>query len=309
MSVRELVVLGTSARVPTEKRHPNGYLLRWDDEGILFDPGEGTQRQMIFCDITATSLTRIAISHFHGDHCLGLAGLCQRISLDRVPHPVKVYFPSSGTVYYERLRKASIYHAAASLEAHPIEESTTEIQVIDETDSFHILAAPLYHTVPCLGFRLEEKPRRTMLPQKLEALGIRGRAIGQLQKQGYAEVEGRRISIDEVSVPKPGQSVAVIMDTRPCDQALSLAQGADLLVVASTYLAKHQKLADRRLDMTAKEAGRLAAAANVKKLVLTHFDPMYEDVRPHLNEAAKYFSNVDLAYEGYRYAIPRLPKT
>ena len=308
MSVRELVVLGTSARVPTQQRHPNGYLLRWDDEGILFDPGEGTQRQMIFCDITATSLTRIAISHFHGDHCLGLAGLCQRISLDRVPHPVKVYFPSSGSVYYERLRKASIYHSAASLDANPIDESSSDLQIIDETDNFQILAAPLFHSVPCLGYRLEEKARRTMLPEKLEALGIRGRAIGQMQRQGYAEVDGRQVSIDEVSVPKAGQSVAVIMDTRPCDNALSLSMGADVLLVASTYLAKHQKLAEKRQDMTAKEAGRLAAAAKAKKLILTHFDPMYENLSAHAEEAAKYFSNVELASEGYRYTIPRPPK-
>ena len=120
MSVRELVVLGTSSQVPTRYRNHNGYLLRWDEEGLLFDPGEGTQRQMIYAEVTATSITKILITHFHGDHCLGFAGISQRLSLDRVPHPVDVYFPASGQVFYDRLRRASIYHAVATLRANPI---------------------------------------------------------------------------------------------------------------------------------------------------------------------------------------------
>ena len=109
MSVRELIVLGTASQVPTRYRNHNGYLLRWDDEGFLFDPGEGTQRQMIYSNVASTAISRICITHFHGDHCLGLAGISQRISLDGAPHPVHVYYPRSGQKYYERLRKASIF--------------------------------------------------------------------------------------------------------------------------------------------------------------------------------------------------------
>src|SRR5438128_688183 len=96
MSARELVVLGTASQVPTRYRNHNGYLLRWDDEGFLFDPGEGTQRQMIFAEVAATAVTRVCITHFHGDHCLGLAGVSQRISLDGAPHLVHAYYPASG---------------------------------------------------------------------------------------------------------------------------------------------------------------------------------------------------------------------
>src|SRR5436190_18449957 len=109
MSARELVVLGTASQVPTRYRNHNGYLLRWDEEGLLFDPGEGTQRQMIHAEVAATAVTRVCITHFHGDHCLGLAGVSQRISLDGAPHLVHAYYPSSGQVFYERLRHASIY--------------------------------------------------------------------------------------------------------------------------------------------------------------------------------------------------------
>ena len=97
MSVRELVVLGTSSQVPTRHRNHNGYFLRWDGHGLLFDPGEGTQRQMIIAGVTATSITRIFVTHFHGDHCLGLASMVQRISLDNVPHRIPTHFPASTT--------------------------------------------------------------------------------------------------------------------------------------------------------------------------------------------------------------------
>lgn len=309
MSVRELVVLGTSARFPTANRNLNGYFLRWDGHGLMFDPGEGTQRQMIFCDITATALTKVFVSHFHGDHCLGLAGLCQRISLDRVPHAVEVYFPESGRPYYDRLRRASIYHAAAKLEPRPVADAALDgPRVVYEDAEIRILAAPLDHEVSCLGFRLEEQPRRTMLPERLREAGIFGPAIKALQTQGSLEVDGRRVELEEVSVPRPGQSVAVLMDTRPCENAHALAEDADLLLVSATYLERDRVLAERRKDLTALEAGRLAHSARAKKLILTHFDPMYEDLEPFREEAAALFPEVSLAADGGRFPIPRPKK-
>ena len=94
MSNRELVVLGTASQAPTRRRNHNGYFLRWDGEGLLFDPGEGTQRQMLFAGVTASQVTRVCITHFHGDHCLGLPGVLQRMSLDRVPHVVEICYPA-----------------------------------------------------------------------------------------------------------------------------------------------------------------------------------------------------------------------
>ena len=96
MPARELVVLGTSSAVPTRTRNHNGHLLRWDGAGLLLDPGEGTQRQMTFAGVSASQITKIFITHFHGDHCLGLAGVVQRFSLDRVAHEVEIYYPEYG---------------------------------------------------------------------------------------------------------------------------------------------------------------------------------------------------------------------
>ena len=104
VSNRELVVLGTASQAPTRSRNHNGYFLRWDDEGLLFDPGEGTQRQMLFAGVTASQITRICITHFHGDHCLGLPGVLARMSLDRVPHTVEVCYPAGSREVFGRLQ-------------------------------------------------------------------------------------------------------------------------------------------------------------------------------------------------------------
>ena len=92
-SARELVVLGTAGQVPTTKRNHNGYLLRWDGEAMLFDPGEGTQRQLLHAGISSSVITAICITHFHGDHCLGLPGVLARFALDQRERPVDLYFP------------------------------------------------------------------------------------------------------------------------------------------------------------------------------------------------------------------------
>ena len=302
MSVRELVVLGTSAQIPTGDRNHHGALLRWDDEGLLIDPGEGSQRQLIFTDLSATSITRILISHFHQDHCLGFAGICQRISLDRVPHTVDVYYPASGHMFYERLRKASIYHSAAKLKGHPIQDAG----IVYESARVTLEARPLHHTIDCFGYRLKEKDAVTMLPDKLAAAGVRGPLIGQLQRAGQVTLQdGRVVNVQEVSVPKRGQAVAFVMDTRPCRGALELADGADVLLCEATYGASDMAEAERRRNMTAREAAVLAKEAGVKKLVLTHFSPRYQDLTPLLDEARAVFENTVLAHDGLRVPVER----
>lgn len=274
MSVREFVALGTSAEIPLAERAHHSSFLRWDAEGVLVDPGEGAQRQLIFAEITATAFTKVLISHFHGTHCLGLSGICQRISLDRVPQEVEVYFPASGAPMLDRLIKASIYHNMARILPRPIEAPG----VVYQDSALSLTALPLEHSVPTLGFRWAEHDGVTMLPEKLAAAGIEGRAIGELQKTGRLVLDGREHRVEDYSVRKRGQAVAFVMDTRPCEAALELARGADLLVCASTFLEADRDEALRRKHLTAREAGELAAAAGVGALVLTHFAPRYPEV-------------------------------
>lgn len=302
MSARELIVLGTSSQVPTRYRNHNGYLLRWDDEGLLFDPGEGSQRQMIFADVTVTQVTRILVTHFHGDHCLGLAGLSQRISLDRVPHEIDVHYPASGQLYFERLRHASIYHDVSRIAARPVRGDG----VIHKSGKLQLSARRLDHGVETYGYRLAEHDGRTMLPEKLAAAGIVGPQIKELIQRGSFEVGGRVVRLDEVSLFKPGQSFAFVMDTRLCDNAIELAKGVDLLVCESTYLSSEEREAREHGHMTARQAGIVAAEAGVRKLVLTHFSQRYGSTRPFVDEARAVFDGEVVAVrDGDRVPVPK----
>ncbi|MDJ0835613.1 MAG: ribonuclease Z [Acidobacteriota bacterium] len=300
MSHRRLIVLGTSSQVPTKHRNHNGYFLQWDDEGLLFDPGEGTQRQMIRAGVTATQITRILITHFHGDHCLGLAGLIQRLSLDRVPHPVAVYFPASGRPYFERLRHASIFRERAELAVNPIEEAG----VIFENDELTIEALPLDHGVDTLGYRLVEKDARRMLPKKLAELGIKGPDIGCLQREGVIEHNGRTVHVESVSELRMGQRVAFVMDTRLCANAFKLAEKADLFICESTYLKSELKDARANGHLTATQAAEIADKSGARKLVLTHFSQRYLDNAPFVKEAMEIHKNCVAVNDGDIIDVP-----
>ena len=237
--MRELVVLGTASQTPTRYRNQNGYLLRWDDDAILFDPGEGTQRQLLIAGVSPWSFGRICITHLHGDHCLGLPGVIQRLSLDRVSHPVEVLYPSSGQVYIERLLHAAVFEEHVDVHQRPVAGSG----VVDSGPPFALVARRLDHFPDTLGWRLEEPEGRTMLHDRLEAAGIVGPAVGELQRAGAVDVGARRVRVEEMSVERPGQIFAFIMDTGMCDAAFELARGADLVVCEATFASAEADLA------------------------------------------------------------------
>ncbi|MFF1960472.1 ribonuclease Z [Streptomyces sp. NPDC058220] len=269
MSVRELVVLGTASQVPTRHRNHNGYLLRWDGEGLLFDPGEGTQRQMLRAGVAAHDINRICVTHFHGDHALGLAGVIQRINLDQVPHPVTAHYPASGQHFFDRLRYATAYRESVELTEAPVGGDG----VLARTAAYTLDAYKLSHPVESYGYRLTEPDGLRMLPARLAAHGIAGPDVGRLRREGTLNGVG----LDEVSETRRGQRFAFVMDTRLCDGAYALAEGCDMLVIESTFLDEDERLATDHGHLTAGQAGRVAREAGVRHLVLTHFSQRYGD--------------------------------
>jgi ribonuclease Z len=303
VSNRELVVLGTASQAPTRARNHNGYLLRWDTDGLLFDPGEGTQRQMLFAGVTATQITRICITHFHGDHCLGLPGVLQRMSLDRVPQLVDVHYPGQNQAVFDRLRHAALFRDVLNLRERPVTQAGT----VASTPSFRLDARPLSHSTPTFGYQLAEPDGRRMLPGRLAALGIAGPDIGRLQREGSLPAAGRLVTLEEVSEPRRGQRFAFIMDTRLCDAAFALADQADMLVCESTFADSEAALARDYGHLTARQAGRIAAEAGARLLVLTHFSQRYDpaDGQRLAGEAASAFSGeVVLARDLSRIPVP-----
>ncbi|MFO7252276.1 MAG: ribonuclease Z [Actinomycetes bacterium] len=305
MSLRELVVLGTASAVPTRLRNHNGYLLRWDGAGFLFDPGEGTQRQMLHAGVSAHGIDWLCITHFHGDHCLGVPGVVQRIARDGVPHPVRAVYPASGEAYWRRLRYASDFTDTEVIRPTPVSGDGAEF----DAGPVRLTARRLSHSVDAYGYRVDEPAGVRMLPERLARYGIAGPAIRELQATGRVTApDGSTVLLEQCSVPRPGQSAALIMDTRLCDNVFALADGVDLLVIESTFLSAEKDLAEDYGHLTAAQAARVAAECNVRRLVLTHFSERYslDDEPRFLAEAAEHYpGDIVLARDLMRVPVPK----
>ncbi len=312
-TMKELVILGTAAQVPTRERNHNGYFLRWENDGILFDPGEGTQRQMTYADVRASSIRHIALTHFHGDHCLGLPGVVQRINLDKAQQPVHLHYPASGQCCLNHMLNGSVYQKNAEFIEHPAEcEDGADGQHPGLTELFRsaslvISCAPLDHRAPCVGYRIDEPDARTILPQKLAQFGLKpGPAVGMLKQSSQITLpDGRIVTIDDVSAARRGQSYAHVMDTRPCPGALRLARNADILLCEATYLEDQAQQANEYMHMTAKQAAILARESGAKKLILTHFSQRYIGLGDHLAQAREVFPDTFIARDLDVFEFPK----
>ncbi|KOV68662.1 ribonuclease Z [Streptomyces sp. AS58] len=294
-----MVVLGTASQVPTRHRNHNGYLLRWDGQGILFDPGEGTQRQMLRAGVAAHDIDRICVTHFHGDHSLGLAGVIQRINLDQVPHPVTAHYPRSGQRFFDRLRYATAYRETVPLAEAPVDRDGD----LAVTPSYTLRAHRLSHPVESFGYGLVEPDGRRMLPERLAAHGIGGPDVGRIQREGALG----DVRLEDVSEVRRGQRFAFVMDTRLCDGVYALAEGCDLLVIESTFLDEDASLAVEHGHLTAGQAARVAAESGVRHLVLTHFSQRYAEPEEFERQAraAGFEGELSVAHDLQRVPVPK----
>jgi ribonuclease Z len=301
MSVRDITILGCSSQQPTRYRNHGAYLVRWNDEGLLFDPGEGTQRQFIFAEIAPPVVTRIFISHFHGDHCLGLGSMLMRLNLDKVTHPIHCYYPASGKKYFDRLRYSCIYKENITVVEHPVKQAG----LVEDDGKFRIEAQFLDHGVENIGWRITEPDTIKFEKEKLQALKLDGPIIRQLEKEGKISHNGRWILLEEVSHLRPGATFAYVVDTRPCPEALILAQNAKVLICESTYLDEDRAMANEYKHMTAKQAAQIAKKAHVDTLILTHFSARYRDPQILGEEARTSFPNTFVAEDLKKFPFPK----
>lgn len=302
MSARDLTILGCSSQQPTRFRNHGAYLLRWNNEGLLFDPGEGTQRQFIFANIAPTVVSRIFISHFHGDHCLGLGSVLMRLNLDNVSHLIHCYYPASGKKYFDRLRYGSIYHERIKVVEHPVSQPG----LVEDDGRFRIEAAFLEHGVENIGWRITEPDTRKFDNEKLAFYGIKGPFVKELQEKGFIMMNGKRVTLDDVSWIRHGDSFAIVIDTVPCQSAIDLAHQATLFLCESTYLDEHTELARLHHHLTSKQAANIAKQAGAHKLILTHFSARYQNLKPFEQEARSIFPNTYVADDFVTFPFPKI---
>lgn len=291
MSHKDIVILGCSSQQPTRKRNHGAYLCRWNQKGLLFDPGEGTQRQFIFAGIAPTVVHYIFVSHFHGDHCLGLSSMLMRLNLDKVTHPIHCFYPASGKRNFDALRYGCIYHENIQIIEHPVKEKG----FVYQDEHFLVEATFLEHGIENIGWRITEPNQLKFDKAKLKDLQIKGPLVKQMEKEKKLHINGQIIPIEEVSWIRKGDSIAVVIDTRICPQAIEIAKDAKVLICESTYLDEEQELAEKYFHMTAKQAAHIAKQANVETLILTHFSARYRDLTLFEKQAREIFPNVHVA--------------
>jgi ribonuclease Z len=292
----EIVFLGTSASAPSAKRNLPAQVIKHDEYRFLIDCGEGTQRQILQSGIGFKRLNRILITHSHLDHILGLAGLLSTYMRWETIDELEIYAGKAALERISDLLYGVVLRGATSpmpIHMHAIGSGT----FFEESD-FSITAFPVQHRGPdCLGFIFQEHGRRPFLPEKAEALGIPSGPLRRELVEGKAVTlpDGRRVEPQDVLGEfRPGTRLIHIGDVGETDGLAEVCQGADALVMESTYLEEEAEMAVHFSHMTARRAAGLARQAGVKQLILTHISRRYRE-KDVLAEAQAEFENVVVA--------------
>jgi ribonuclease Z len=275
----------------------------------LFDCGEGTQHQILRSELKSSQITRIFVTHMHGDHVYGLMGLLASCGLAGNPSRIDIYGPPKLDEYLRACGRYSQTHFH-----YPVKVHTVQPGVVFEDDEFIVTCAPLTHRVPAFGYRIAEKDKPGRFDvERATALGIpSGPLYGKL-KRGEAVTlpDGRVINGSELcGETQVGRKFVYCTDTIYCDNAVELAQDADVLIHEATFAHQDAELAYQRLHSTSTMAAQTALGAKAKQLIMTHFSPRYAPgnaiaLDDLLKEAQTIFPNTIMAHDFLTYEIPR----
>ena len=286
----DIIFLGTSCMQPTKTRNHSGILLSYNGESILMDCGEGIQRQLRIAGIKPAKITRLLISHWHGDHVFGIPGLMSTMGADKAEITLHIYGPVGTKKYLEYLFKS---FASKDIIKYEVMEVTKGI--IFENEDYRLEAQPLKHSVPCVGYSFIEKGRLRINVAKAEKMGLEGPILGKLQKGEEVILGGKKIKPKEVTYPVEEKKVSYIADTVPCNGADALAKNADLLISEGTHLDDIKEKTEKYMHLTVKQAALIASENNAKKLVVTHLSQRYKSVAEIAEEARQHFDNSIIA--------------
>ncbi len=307
----QIKFLGTSSGVPTRSRNVSSVALRLPQRAQmwLFDCGEGTQHQIIRSDLKISQLSRIFITHMHGDHIFGLMGLLATCGLAGNVERVDIYGPPGLNEYLQAAGRYSHTHFSYPVKVHAVSPG-----VIYEDDEFTVTCGLLHHRITAFGYRVVEKDRPGRFDvEKAQELQIPpGRIYGQLKRGETVTLSDGRVinGADLCGKTEIGRKIAYCTDTVYCDGAVELAQDADVLIHEATFAHQDADMAFQRLHSTTTMAAQTALVAGSHRLIMTHFSPRYApgnplELKDLLQEARAIFPNTDMAYDFMVSDVPR----
>lgn len=292
----EITFLGTVSGIPTKNRNHPAIVLEYYGEQkdtLLFDCGEGAQKQLMLSGISFMDIDKIFISHWHADHFAGLIPLIQTMNLEKRKKELKIFGPESER-FVSDIVDLGYFGLRFPIEAVNIPFEGEEITKIFESEEYEISSTPVLHTVPSVAYSFVEKNRWSIDLSRLKELGLkRGFWLKKLKKNGKTEYKGKEIKIENVAKIKPGLKIVYSGDTRPCDNLLKISKNANLLIHDGTFLEEEEGKAHADV----KQAAKLAKQANVEQLILTHISRRYTEPKELEEEAKKVFKNSKIAYD------------
>jgi ribonuclease Z len=297
-----LTFLGTAASRPTVGRNVSALAVQREGDLMLFDCGEGTQRQMMRY-ATGFAVQAIFVTHLHADHFLGITGLLRTMGLQGRTDPLAIYGPPGS---------ARVLRAAVGLGNDRVLFPWKVGELSDgdsvSADGYRVEAFAVSHGIPAVGYALVEDPRRGRFDvARARAMGIpEGPLFGRLHRGEVVEVDGRRVSPDDLVGPeRPGRVVVYSGDTTPCSATVERARGADLLIHESTFGSDEQERARETFHSTSVEAARVARDADVERLLLTHLSARHSEQPDALEvEARMIFQEARVAHDGLVVEVP-----
>jgi ribonuclease Z len=305
MSMR-VIFLGTAGSVPTPKRSLPAVLVQRQNEHLLFDCGEGVQRQMIRAKVGFHKKMKIFVSHMHGDHVLGVPGLLQTMALMDRQRKVEIYGPEGMKRFLEGTREVLQFALTFPVEIHEVYDAG----VICKEEEYAVEAAWSNHVIPSLAYAFVEKPRAgRFYPDRARALGVpEGELWSKLQHGDMVKLpDGRIVKPEEaVGAQRPGRKIVYTGDTRPFKGFAKFAAGADLVIHDATLDDALAENAAEDGHSTPSQAAEEAKKAKVKKLVLTHISARYPNTGLLLKQARKVFKNAVVAKDFLELELPLL---
>lgn len=285
-----ITFLGTSSMIPTIERNHSSILISYKNQGILVDCGEGTQRQLRIAGIKPSKITKLLITHWHGDHVLGIPGLIQNLAAHNYKNTLEIYGPKGSKKYLKNMLSGIIMQERIKYEVNEINAG-----IFYKKDVI-LEAAHLDHITPCLGYSIREKDRRKIRLNYLKKFGLKqSPLLGSLQKGKNIIYQGKKISADKSTELIKGKKITIVMDTAPTKNAEKIAKDSDVLIAEATWSKELEKFVMKRKHLTAELAAKIAKKANAEKLILTHFSQRYKEIKELETEAKKIFKNTFLA--------------
>lgn len=307
MAEIKIQFLGTSSAVPTKDRGLSCTLVRFENELIFFDCGEGVQRAAIAGGIGFNKPGSVYITHMHGDHVVGLLGLLLTMAMNRRETPLLVYGPEGIIEFVQANQELLKFGLTYPVYGKIVRRG----KVFDsKTSKYRVYAEKSQHSTRAYAYVLEEKDKPGRFnPKKAISLGVpEGPLWGKLQRGGAVTLPGSKKRVfpkDVLGKARKGIRIGISGDTRPNPLLEKFFHGCDVLVFDSTYGDDHRVNALENLHSTSREAARLAKRARVKLLLLTHFSARYQDVGELLLQAKEVFPNTVAAYDGLVINVPR----